>query len=218
MTRTLVAAALLALCGAAGAQDAPTVKVEDAAPPKEVAEPVRALLDSKAMTVTDAKGKALLTVWPRKSLPAKAGDLGYAGLEETAVLGAVKFSAVWKDYRQQNIKPGVYTLRLGMQPMDGDHMGTAPYNEFALLTPAANDTTPDLLDPKDLQEQSKASTVRKHPGIILLFPNPKPGDKPAVEGKPQEHWVLSYKQPVKTGGKDAAVGVSLVVVGHSMAE
>jgi hypothetical protein len=102
--------------------------------------------------------------------------------------------------------------------MDGDHMGTAPYNEFALLTPAAKDPKPDLLDTKDLQEQSKSSTTRKHPGIILLFPNPKPGDKPVVEGKPQEHWVLSYRQPVKAGGKDAALGVSLVVVGHSMAE
>jgi hypothetical protein len=53
---------------------------------------------------------------------------------------------------------------------------------------------------------------------MLLFPNPTPGDKPAVEGKPQEQFVLSYRQPVKAGGKDAALGVSLVVVGHSMAE
>ncbi|HET6575181.1 MAG TPA: hypothetical protein VFG68_16360 [Fimbriiglobus sp.] len=217
MTRTLAAAVLLALVGRGVAADY-AVKVEDTPPPKELAAPVRALLDAKAMTVTDTAGKPLLTVWQRKTLPAKAGDQGYAGLEETAVLGAVKFPAVWKDYRQQNIKPGVYTLRLGIQPMDGDHMGTAPYNEFALLTPAANDPKPDLLDPKDLQEQSKTATVRKHPGVVLLFPNPKPGDKPAVEGKPQEHWVLSYKQPVKAGGKDAALGVSLVVVGHSMAE
>jgi hypothetical protein len=217
MTRTLAIAALLALGGTATAADY-AVKVADTPPPKELAAPVRALLDSKAMTVTDAKGKAILTVWPRKSVEAKAGDPGYANVEESTVLGAVQFPAVWKDYRRQNIQPGVYTLRLGLQPMDGDHMGTAPYNEFALLTPAGKDARPDLLDTKDLQEQSKSSTTRKHPGIMLLFPNPSPGDKPAVEGKPQEHWVLSYRQPVKAGGKDAALGVSLVVVGHSMAE
>ena len=33
-----------------------------------------------------------------------------------------------------------------MQPMDGDHMGTAPYNEFCLLIPADKDKKPDLLD------------------------------------------------------------------------
>ncbi|HVK18767.1 MAG TPA: hypothetical protein VM533_17685 [Fimbriiglobus sp.] len=218
MTRTLALAALLALAGPAAAQDAPTVKVADTPPPKELAEPVRALLDSKAMTVSDAKGKALLTVWPRKSLSMKASDPGYTGLEESTVLGAVQFPEVWKDYRRQNIKPGVYTLRLGLQPMDGDHMGTAPYNEFALLTPADKDVKPDILEPKALQEHSKASTTRKHPGLVLLFPNPKPGDKPEIEGKPQEHFVLSYKQPVKAGGKDAGLGVSLVVVGFSMAE
>lgn len=217
MTRTLAAAILLSLAGPAFAADY-TVKVEDTPPPKELAEPVRALFDSKAFTVADAKGKAILTVWPRKSLTVKAGDPGYTGMEESTVLGAVRFPEVWKDYRRQNIKPGVYTLRLGMQPMDGDHMGTAPYNEFALLTPADKDVKPDVLDPKELQEQSKASTTRKHPGIILLFPNPKPGEKPVIESKPQEHYVLSYKQPVKAGGKDAALGVSLVVAGHSMAE
>jgi hypothetical protein len=218
MTRTAAAILLLAVVGRGVAQDAPTVKVQDTPPPKELAEPFRALLDSKAMTVSDAKGKALLTIWPCKSLEAKAGDLSYASLEESTVLGAVKVPEVWKDYRRQNIKPGVYTLRLGLQPMDGDHMGTAPYNEFALLIPADKDAMPDLLDPKDLNEQSKASTTRKHPGIILLFPNPKPGDKPAIESKPQEHFVLSYKQPVKAGGKDAALGMSIVVVGFSMAE
>jgi hypothetical protein len=216
MTRALAAVVLLALVGRAVAAEY-TVKVEDTPPPKEVAEPIRGLLDTKALTVSDGK-KAILTVWPRKSLEAKAGDLSYASLEESAVLGAVRFPEEWRDYRKQKIKPGVYTLRLGLQPMDGDHMGTAPYNEFALLIPAGNDTKPDALDVADLHEQSKGSTTRKHPGLVLLFPNPKPGDKPAVESKPQEHWVLSYKQPVKAGGKDAALGFSLVVVGSSMAE
>ena len=31
--------------------------------------------------------------------------------------------------------------------------------------------------------------------MMLLFPNPKPADAPAVEAKPKEHWVLSYRSP-----------------------
>ena len=40
---------------------------------------------------------------------------------------------------QPVVPPGVYTLRLGYQPQDGDHMGTAPHSEFCLACPAAED-------------------------------------------------------------------------------
>ena len=49
----------------------------------------------------------------------------------------------------------VYTLRLAYQPMDGDHMGTAPYSEFCLLVGAEMDTKPDLL------EHSHAHSMRR---------------------------------------------------------
>ena len=42
------------------------MKVEDTAPPKELAEPIRGLLDAKAMSVSDGKGKLICTVWPRE--------------------------------------------------------------------------------------------------------------------------------------------------------
>src|SRR5207253_5230968 len=132
----------------------------------------------------------------------KAG-LKYSQLEETTVIGAVRFPDTWVDYRKNKIKPGVYTLRLAIQPMDGDHMGTAPYNEFCLLSPADQDRKPDTMDPKDLHDLSGKSTARKHPGIMLLFPNKKPADTPTVEAKPQEHWVLSFKLPVSAAGQKA---------------
>src|SRR5262245_32043428 len=105
MTRTLAALVFLALAGRATAADKLAVKVEDTPPPKELAEPVRALLDSKAMSVSDEKGKLLCTVWPRKALEAKAAEGGpkYANLEETTVLGAVRFPETWVDYRKQKI-------------------------------------------------------------------------------------------------------------------
>jgi hypothetical protein len=220
--RPLAAAVLLALAAPAAAQDKLTLKVEDAPPPKELAEPVRTLLDAKGLSVYDGKGKLICTVWPRKALEAKAGAdataLRYTSLEETTLIGAVRFPEVWVDYRKQKVKPGVYTLRLGNQPMDGDHMGTAPYNEFCLLCPADHDKRPDTMDPMEMHELSAKSVGRTHPGIMLLFPNPKPADAPAVEAKPREHWVLSFRTPVTAGGQKAALGFSLVVVGVTMAE
>jgi hypothetical protein len=214
MTRTLAAAALLALVGPAVAADY-TVKVEDTPPPKELAEPVRALLDSKAMTVADAKGKAILTVWPRKSLEPKAGaELSYASLEESAVLGAVKVPEVWKDYRRQNIKPGVYTLRLGNQPMDGDHMGTAPYSEFCVLSPAEEDKKPDLMEAKALNELS-SKTTDGHPGVLVMFPGKGATAKPTLSEKDEGHWVLLIRLDAKAGATKATMDLGLNLVGVS---
>jgi hypothetical protein len=223
MARLLMVAFLLVLATRVVAADKPAVKVEDAPPPKELAEPVRVVLAAKALTVLDDKGKPLCTVWPRKALEAKAGadpkaGLKYANIDETTVIGAVRFSDTWGDYRKQKIKPGVYTLRLGIQPMDGDHMGTAPFNDFLLLAPAALDTKPDLLDAEGLHQLSAKASGRKHPGVMLLFPNRKPGDAPAVEPKPQDNWVLSFKIPTTAGGEKAELGFSLVVVGQTTAE
>jgi hypothetical protein len=222
MSRSLAVVLLCAL--PAVAADGPTVKVADEPPPKELAEPIRALLSAKAMTVLDDKGAPLCTVWPRAALEAKAtadqakAGLKYSHLEETTVLGAVRFPAVWGDYRKQKIKPGVYTLRLGLQPMDGDHMGTAPFNDFGLLGPAALDKSPDPFDAKELHALSAKASGRKHPGIMLLFPNRKPGDVPVIESKPDDAWVLSFKVPTTAAGQKADLGFSLVVVGHSASE
>jgi hypothetical protein len=221
---TAAAVVLLTLAGSAAAQTKLTVKAEDAPPPAELSEQFRALLDPKALSVYDETGTLLCTVWPRKALESKAGaeqvknGLTYRDLEESTVVGAVRFPKLWTDFRKQKIKPGVYTLRLGFQPMDGDHMGTAPFNEFCLLSPAKRDEKPDPLEVKALRELSATAVGQSHPGVMLLFPYPTPAEAPSVESKENEIWVLSFKRPVSAGGQQAALGFSLVVVGKSMAE
>jgi hypothetical protein len=225
MTRTLaVAACLLAAAGAAAADVKLTVKVEDAPPPKELGDAVGGVLDGQAMHVSDDKGKLLCTVWACKALETKAtadqakAGLKYSHLEETTLVGAVQFADGFTDYRKQKIKPGVYTLRLGIQPTDGDHQGTAPFNEFCLLSPAGADAKPGVMEAKELHELSVKSTTRKHPGVMLLFPNKTPAEKPVVEAKPKDHFVLSFRVPATAGREKAYLGFSLVVVGVTMAE
>ncbi len=226
MIRTLATfAAILSLATSSFAADTKmTVKVEKSEPPKELSDAVRKTLSDQAMSVSDEKGKLVCTVWPAKALETKAtadqakAGLKYAHVEETTVVGAVKFAEEWKDYRKQKIKPGVYTLRLAVQLMDGDHMGTAPYNEFCLLCPAASDKAPDLMEVKELYELSAKASGRKHPGIMLLFPNKTPAESPAMEAKPKEHVVLSYRVPATAAGQKANLGFSLVIVGVTMSE
>jgi hypothetical protein len=200
-----------------------SIKSATTAPPKELSEPVAKLLGSESVQFLNAKGETLAELWLRKDIPAKAGadpkkGVNYRDLDETALLGAIRFAQPFSDYRKQKIKPGIYTLRLGFQPMNGDHMGTAPFPEFCLLSPAADDKKPDPMDPKDLYELSAKAPMASHPGIMLLFPNDKPPDKPELAAKEMDTWVLNVKAEVSSGGAKAPLGLGLTLVGHSPAE
>ncbi len=224
MIRNLSATAFLfAVAVTSSAEPKLTLKVENKEPPKEFSGPIRGLLANKAMNVFDGD-KLLCTVWACKSLESKAtaeqakAGLKYSNVEESTVVAAVKFPADWRDYRKQKVKAGVYTLRLGLQPMDGDHQGTAPFNDFCLLAPAAQDKTPELLEEKDLHKLSAKTIGRKHPSMMLLFPNKKPAEAPSVEAKPKDHYTLSFRVPVTANGEKAFLGFSLVVIGESASE
>jgi hypothetical protein len=220
--RTLASVAVLGAAALAAPAASYSAKVADRTPPpKELAEPVRALLAERSLQFLDGKGEVLAELWVRKEVPAKAteaqvkGGLTYREVPETTLLGAVRFPKPISDYRKQKVPAGVYTLRLAIQPMDGDHMGTAPYNEFLLASPAVDDKSTGPLEPKALQEMS-AKVTNSHPAVFLLFPARDAGEPRAVD-KGDGHWILQYKQDVDAAGKKAALGVGLVLVGASSA-
>ena len=47
---------------------------------------------------------------------------------------------MFTDFRGQEIKKGVYTLRYGQQPEDGNHIGTSELADFLLAIPAGVDS------------------------------------------------------------------------------
>lgn len=199
-----------------------SVKTATAEPPKELSEPIRKLLGPGAVQFLDAKGGLVAELWFRKAVPADAtpeqvkNGLTYRELKETTVIGAARFEQQWSDYRKQKIKPGVYTLRLGFQPMDGDHMGTSPYPDFLLLVSAKEDKNADPVEPKQLQEMSIKTMGTSHPGVLLLFPNNKPGAGPQLVSQPNNHLVLNTKEDVTVGGtKAGTLGFGLTLVGHA---
>jgi hypothetical protein len=225
MTRIFsVAFALLLMAEISFAADGKcSVRTANAAPPKELSEPVAKLLGQESIQFLNAKGETLAEIWLRKEIPAKAGadpkkGVNYRDLDETTLLGAIRLTQPFSDYRKQKIKPGVYTLRLGFQPMNGDHMGTAPFPEFCLLSPASEDKKPDPMDPKDLYELSAKAPMASHPGVMLLFPNDKPQDKPELASKEMDTWVLNVKAEVSSGTAKGTLGLGLTLVGHSTAE
>jgi hypothetical protein len=222
---------LFALClvsvvtGRLAAQDAKyAIKPANNPAPKELSESVRKLMSEKSLQLVSGTN-VVSELWLRKNLPVKAtpeqikNGLTYREIEESSILGAVRLEQEWSDYRKQKVKPGVYTLRLGFQPMDGDHMGTAPYPEFCLLVPANIDQKPDPMEAKELREVSAKSNGGSHPTVLLLFPNEKPQNDPKLENKGDNTWVLMVKEPISVDGKPAAegIGLGLTLIGQTAA-
>jgi hypothetical protein len=206
----------------ARAADPYAVRTAEVAPPAEVQAPVRSLLEGKAVQLVNAKGDLLAEVWFRKEVPARATEaqvkagLTYHELPETTLVGAMRVARPMTDYRKQKVKPGVYTLRLAFQPQDGDHMGTAPYGEFLLLSPAAEDGKPDPMPAKSLHEMS-ARTTDSHAAVLLLFPGKGAGAEPKLVSKGSGHWVLLINLEVKVGDSKATLPLALTLVGTSTA-
>jgi hypothetical protein len=203
------------------AQTTYSIKTVDKTPsPKEVQEPIRKLLGDRCVQLLDAQGALLAEVWFRQDVPVNATEaqikngLTYAEVPESTVFGVIRFPKQITDYRKQKIPAGVYTLRVANQPMDGDHMGTAPYSEFLLLTPAAEDKTPNTMEAKKLQEMSGKSTGG-HPGVLLLFPGKGAAETPKLEKKEENHWVLLFLLDAKAGAKKATLPVGLTLIGVS---
>lgn len=204
-----------------GAADKFALKREAADPPSEVAEGFRKLLPKECDVVKDAAGATIAEFWFRSEIPGKGtaeqikNGLTFREVNETCVIGAVRFANPFIDYRKQEIPAGVYTLRIAFQPDTGDHKDTAPHTEFALLCPIDKDTKPDEMEPKALYKLSFASTGGDHPGVMLLFPNNGKEKEPKLEDRGSNVWTLNFKRPVVSDAGKTDMGFAITVAGFS---
>jgi hypothetical protein len=210
------------LAPAVSAAPAYSIKVvADQAPPKELAEPIRKLLEKRCIQLLDGKGATLVELWLRAEVPVTAtkaqfdNGLTYREAASSTVFGAMRVVKPIEDYKKQKIAAGVYTLRLGIQPADGDHMGTAPHNEFLLACPADDDKKPDLLMVKPLRELS-AKTTDNHPAVFVLFPPGKDaGTEPKLGTRPGGHHVLFVRLNARSGDRKGVLPLGLTLIGTS---
>jgi hypothetical protein len=176
-----------------------TYKVENAgAPSADLPKPLQDALESQGTRVVDAQGGALLEVWLRKSVPTIASpspssDFLYGSLSEGVFLGVLHFPAPAADFRGQVVKPGFYTLRYGLIPQDGNHMGVNPTRDVLVLCPVATDN--DLstaLNFDNLVKLGRQASGTAHPAVLVAVP--VNGDSfPAAVKDDQGHWNLQVK-------------------------
>jgi hypothetical protein len=209
---------------APAAQESYKIETLKEAPPAALAAGVKGTLEAQGYRVVDGQGKAFADFWLRKGVPASGKPDGPKGailfpvLADGELLGAVKFATEGHDYRDQAIAPGVYTLRYGLQPVNGDHLGVSVNRDYVLLVPAAKDADPAALPRKKLEERSAESAGSSHPAIFLLLaaPEKSPAGPSMVHDEAIMTWgaVLPLPLEVKGESNPVAMPVQLVVVGH----
>jgi len=156
-------------------------------------------------------GSVFCEVWFRSSLPAAPKSAGEGvtlpAIQPGTLLGVIRFTGPGADRRGQPIKPGVYTLRYSLQPVNGDHLGVSPQRDFLVMAPAADDkdlnATPDF---DALMAMSRKASGTPHPAVLSMWAAGA-GDAAGFAKQGENDWVLT----TKIGGTP----VSVILVGKA---
>jgi hypothetical protein len=164
-------------------------------PPGDIAAPVLAALNKTGTKVVADNGSAYCEIWLRSTMPSgpNTGESSVTlpTIPKGALLGLLRFTAKGADRRGQTIAPGVYTLRYGDFPINGNHQGVAPQRDFLLLVPAALDKSTDAVSDFDaLVEMSRKASGAPHPAV-LSFWKADADDKPGFQKQGDKDWVLT---------------------------
>lgn len=143
-----------------------------------------------------------------------AGSPTWAAVPEGALIGAVRVSRDFRDIRGRVIKPGIYTLRFGLQPENGDHLGVSPHRQFLLISPAADDSETAPNGHEEAVELAKGSVGGSHPGIWSIDP-PAATEAPlSIHKTDAGHQSVIVEVPAGSDGKPAgALKFGIVLVG-----
>jgi hypothetical protein len=209
------------------AQESLTVQAHKQAPPSSLSPEILKVLDGQSYRIQDEKGEPFAEIWLRQATPGSEKPAGPKGtiqfpfLADGELLGVLEFGREGHDYRDQPIAKGVYTMRYGLQPVNGDHLGVSTYRDYILLLPAAKDKTIAAPTRKQLEERSAESAGTSHPASFLLLMAP-PGSKPDPtmhRDAEKDTWsvVLPLRLQIKGAGEPIVNPVQLVVLGVAAA-
>jgi hypothetical protein len=182
-----------------------------AAPPADLPAAYASLIQKSGYRVSGPAGP-FCDIWFRTTLPSgpkSAEDaVSFPTIPQGALLGVISFPGKGADRRGQTIKPGLYTLRYSLYPINGDHQGVAPQRDFAVLSPIADDKDPNATPAFDpLVEMSRKASGTPHPAVLSIETPPSGATAPSLNQEGEKDWTLA----VKVGETSFAI----IVVGKS---
>lgn len=195
-----------------------SVKSVEMAPPDAVSEAIAATLESKAIQVMDGD-EALYDFWFVKELSLKAkpesADKALDQVREMSLLGVAVSHVEQYDYRDDEVLENTYIMRYALQPSDGNHLGTADFDSFALFLPAEIDTEVEQWDDRDdMVEASAGETAAEHPIILLMRPVESADEDPSLESPVEEEQGVRIKIDGKAADATVPVPFTLIFEGH----
>jgi len=215
MRRFCAVLILWSLSGFASSVRAEDYKLEKAgAVPGGIAAEVSQALGREGYRVSGPDG-AMIDLWLAKDIAARKEfkptlNVKYP-LQPGQLIGVLQVNkeTAFSDFRRQAIAPGLYTVRYGQQPQDGNHIGTSDFSDFLLALPAADDKSSKGVDnTKDLQARSAVAAGTSHPAILQLLPSEeKPTEARLTHDADREFWTLEF------AAGQPPVPFKLVVVG-----
>jgi hypothetical protein len=181
--------------------------------PKELKPPVAGQL--KPGGVRAAVDDNTLDFWWSAGIPLTgAGPAAWSNVPEGALIGVVKVVRDFRDIRGRVIKPGVYTLRYGLQPDNGDHLGVSPNRHFLLISPAADDGNPAPQGHDGAVELAKGSIGGSHPGVWSIDPPAATAQALSTHKTDLGHQAVIVEVPAARDGKPAgSLKFGIVLVG-----
>jgi len=210
---------IILLLAATAAQAADLkLKTADLPPPKSVDASIQKLLQPKAVQLVGGDKPAfqfwLVNELPLQSKPASTAK-ALDAVKQATLIGVVAVSSAQRDYRDDELAAGVYTMRFALQPQDGNHLGSAEFPCFAALTPAKLDTKPGgITDYKTLVKASSKETSTDHPVILSLRPaSSDAGETPQLVEPAPEHKSVRVKVPASAGGEKTSIAFEIVYEG-----
>ena len=165
--------ALFTLFAAPVLAQAPKASVLQEKPTSQLAPAIASLLQASGAKVV--VGGATLDIWWVQSIGGEGP--GWSGVDSGTLVGAVRVTGPFKEIRGKVVAPGVYTLRYGQQPQNGDHLGISMYRDFLLLSPASADQDPKVLGFDGVVALSKQVIGTSHPASLSIDP---PEDAPGA--------------------------------------
>lgn len=214
----------MVLCGSSAlfASDPHKLETFKGPPPKEIAEPIAKLLDETAYRVIGPNGP-VCEFWIVKEIAAKEDFKPTLTVKYPftpgQLLGAARLPTAGAalDFRGQELPAGVYTLRYGHQPQDGNHLGTSDVSDFGLACSSELDKDPaPIAGVKDLFKLSAKAAGTAHPAIFQMLPPAKePFKAPNLKhNDDKDLWILQVNFNTKSKAV-MPLATQIVTVGSS---